>query len=336
MKKILLTAIVLMTLFLTGTGCVYKREELSYSGRVEATEVDVSSEVGGIVKEFAVSQGDSVKKGQLLVELDDKTAILKLSEAKAAQEAVEARLKEALSGTRSEKIAAARAAVKNVQANLEQAKSELEFYIQKEERYRKLLENDALDEQSYDNVALALKEAQKRVAALEAQLAQARFQLELLEAGNTANYIDMLRAELKSARAVKEQAELELQKFTVESPLDGIVSLKNFEEGELVRSGSNLLTIINLQEQWVNIYVPQSELGKWKLGDKVSIVADAFPREKFSGEIVYIASEAEFTPKNVQTKETRMDTVFKVKVKILQGKEKLRPGMWVEVFRGDI
>lgn len=334
MKKVLLVVITLLVFFMA-MGCENSDDQLSYSGRVEATEVDISSEVGGIITKITVAQGDEVQKEQLLVKLDEEAASLKLREAEAAIEAAEARLKEALAGTRTQRIDSAKAAVASIKANLQQAKKDLDFYTQKEKRYKELLEKGAVDKQTYDGIELALQKAKSRVETLQSQLAQSQSQLELLQAGNTSNYIAMLRAELKRATTLKEQAELQLEKCTVTSPLNGIVSLKNFEEGELVKPGSNLLTVINLQDQWIDIYVPQSDLGKWHLQDKVIIIADAYPEHKFSGEVIYIASEAEFTPKNVQTKEARMDTVFKIKVKVLEGTDKLRPGMWVEVYRGD-
>lgn len=334
MKKFLLVIFTLLVFFLS-TGCENTGKKVSNSGRVEATQVDIGSEMAGIIVDFPVYQGDRVHKEQLLLKLDAEAVKLQLLEAEAALEVAEAMLAEALVGTRSQEIDSAEAAVASILTNLQQAKKELDFYTHKEVRYRELLEKGAVDQQSYEDIELAFQKAQSKVESLQSQLAQSRSHWELLKAGNTSNYLAMLRAELKRAKTLKEQAELQLEKCTVKSPLDGIVSLKSFEEGEMVKLGATLLTIINLPDQWIDIYVPQADLGKWQLKDKVTIVADAYPGEEFAGEVVYIASEAEFTPKNVQTKEARLDTVFRIKVKILEGTEKLRPGMWAEVFRGE-
>jgi len=334
MRKIMLLFLVLFILG-TGTGCTSKGQDVSYSGRIEATEIDIHPEVGGVIKSLWVSEGDHVKKGQLLAELDGESLVLELKRAEAAVEKAQARLEEAFSGARSQEIEGAKAEIKNIQARLQQAKKDLEFFKEREERYRNLMEAGAVSKQTYEDIQHALEKARNGVEVLKTSLTKARSRLDLLEAGNTANYIQMLQAELKQAVALKKQIELQLQKTRIYSPQSGVVELKNFEVGELVRKGDNLMTIIDLKDQWVNIYVPQTELGYWHLGDRVKLVADAFPGKTFSGVVVYIASEAEFTPKNIQTKEARADTVFRIKIRVQQGLEKLRPGMWVEVLRGE-
>lgn len=332
MKRAVIVLLVLGVVVVL-TGC--SGEDNVYSGRIEATQVDIQPEVSGKLLKVYVSQGDLVEKGQLLAELDKEAAEIKLKQAQGAVESAEAKLAEALSGSRDKEIKAARAQVKNVEAQLEQAKQTLEYYRDKAKRYKQLMETGAISQQRYEDIQHSLKQALSGVKALESSLDKARYKLQLLEEGSTTNYIQSLRGELKKAEALMEQRKLELEKTQIFSPIDGTVENINFEAGELITAGSSLMTVTDLKNQWVNVYVPQSELGLWGMGDKVLMVADAYPEEEFLGKVVYIASEAEFTPKNVQTKEARMDTVFKVKIQLIEGEEKLRPGMWVDVLRGE-
>jgi HlyD family secretion protein len=334
MKKNLFLLFVISVVFIV-TGCLNVNDDSGYSGRIEAAETDICSEVSGIIKKINVSEGDAVKENQILLEIDDEIYRLKLKQIEASLEASQAKLNEALSGTRNQKIKASESAVEAVQAGLKQAEEDLLFYEKKEKRYKELMEEGAVDRETYEGIELSLQKAKSQVSSLKHQLEKAQSELDLLIAGNTSNYIKILRADLKKVEMVKEEAELNLGKCSIHAFQEGIVTSKNYEVGEFIGIGSKLLSLIDFNDMWLYFYIPQSELGNWELGDRVNLNADAFPEISFSGEVIYISPEAEFTPKNVQTKEARMDTVFKIKVKVTDGVNKLRPGMWVDVVKGE-
>jgi HlyD family secretion protein len=134
-------------------------------------------------------------------------------------------------------------------------------------------------------------------------------------------------AGVKSAQSQLELAQTQRANANILSPVDGVVLQKNFEGGELVFPGSQLLKIGNLKQAWLKIYISEKEMGRFGLGSKASVEVDAYPKQKFQGVITWIASEAEFTPKNIQVKEERAQLVFAVKISIDNQDEKLMPGM---------
>lgn len=123
----------------------------------------------------------------------------------------------------------------------------------------------------------------------------------------------------------------QIKDCNVKAPADGVITEKIFEEGELVTGGVNLFTLSDLDNLKVYIYVPEIDLGKLLIGQKVSIISDTYPDKRFKGKIYHIAEEAEFTPKNVQTKEDRVKQVFKVKIRVKNKNDILKSGMPCDV-----
>jgi HlyD family secretion protein len=134
-------------------------------------------------------------------------------------------------------------------------------------------------------------------------------------------------AQLQLSRASLRTAEVRLKDMVIYSPVSGVVLVKNVEEGETVAAGTPVFTIGDLENPWIKVYVKESKLGLVKLGQKAEIRTDSYPGKKYEGTVSYISSEAEFTPKNVQTQEERVKLVFGVKVKVRNENNELKPGM---------
>jgi HlyD family secretion protein len=126
-------------------------------------------------------------------------------------------------------------------------------------------------------------------------------------------------------------AEVRYRDTVIYSPLAGVVLGKNVEEGETVAAGSPVFTIGDLERPWVRVYVKSDQLGLVKLGQKAGVMVDSFPKKRYEGVVTQIASEAEFTPKNVQTREERVKLVFGVKVSVKNENSELKPGMPADV-----
>jgi HlyD family secretion protein len=141
----------------------------------------------------------------------------------------------------------------------------------------------------------------------------------------------VLEAKLKQALAAKELAARQIEISSIKAPVEGVVLRKNFEVGEMVNPGTRVLTLADLNNLWVTVYIPETDLGRVQLGQRSMVRVDAFPRDTFKGEVVFIAPEAEFTPKNVVTVSERVKTVFAVKVALGSGNGKLKPGMPADV-----
>ncbi|MFB0534369.1 MAG: HlyD family secretion protein [Anaerolineae bacterium] len=161
----------------------------------------------------------------------------------------------------------------------------------------------------------------------EAAVQTAQAQLEALKAGATREQIAVVEAQVKQAQAAADLLKVQLDKMTLTAPTSGLVMERTVHRGEMAAAGATLMTIANLDEVTLTIYIPEDEIGKVKVGQTVEVSVDSFPDKVFEGRVSYIASEAEFTPKNVQTKKERVNMVFAIKVKIPNPAHELKPGM---------
>ncbi len=210
------------------------------------------------------------------------------------------------------------------------------------------LESAQLDYERELNTQAAedILEARAKVAAAQSDLDYVRDQLMALETGEESLQVEAARAGvslaeagLTQARAMAEQARAGLdvllaqeEKLNTESPVDGVVLSLNVMEGEVTGPGSTLMTIASLDELKLTVYVSEENYGQVSLGQSVEIQVDSFPGEKFQGDVVYIADQAEFTPRNVQTVEGRKTTVFAIKILVDNPTGELKPGMPTDVI----
>jgi len=168
-------------------------------------------------------------------------------------------------------------------------------------------------------------EMQYRIA--EAQVAAAQAALEELETGPTEEQIAVAEAQVRQAEAAVHLIDAQITQLTLTAPMDGVVTSRSGQAGETAMAGAPLLTIANLDEVTLVIYIPENRIGQVRVGQEVEVRVDSFPNRVFLGEVVYISSEAEFTPRNVQTQEERVNLVFAVKVRIPNPDHALKPGM---------
>jgi len=196
--------------------------------------------------------------------------------------------------------------------------------------YKRLLTTQAATE---------VLDARARVRVAQERLDRAVDYLNSLESGEQSLMVQAADAGVQQAEAALAQAQaalalidIQLEKTIIKSPTDGIVLTRNLDEGEMLAPGSVALIIGQLQEVSLTVYIPETEYGKIKLGDSVSISVDSFPGESFSGTVTYISDQAEFTPRNVQTVDGRKTTVFAVKITVPNTNLELKPGMPADVI----
>ncbi len=181
----------------------------------------------------------------------------------------------------------------------------------------------------------ALDQAVTAHTVARTQYQQARDQLSIVNTGPRAERIDAQRAVVRSAEAAVAQAEAALDHASIRAPFAGIVTVRHREPGESVSPGAPVLTILNTNDRWVRIYVREDQVGRVTVGQRASITSDSHPGATFNGRVTFIASEAEFTPRNVQTAEERVKLVYAVKVAIVDDAElQLKPGVPADVVIG--
>jgi len=257
--------------------------------------------------------------------------------ARNARDAAQAQLDLAKAGASSQEIAAGYAAVSAAQGQVAIAEAGAVM------AEAQLARAQANPETTEDSVAVAesgvtVAEAQVKIA--EGQLAQAEAELALLRAGATAEAIAGLEAQRAQAQAARAAAEANLKSLDIElartdlaAPAGGVILQRLAHEGELAAPGAPLFTLADLDEVTLTVYVPEAELGKVALGQPADVTVDSYS-QAFPGEVSYIASQAEFTPKNVQTQEERVHMVFAVKIHLDNPDQLLKPGMPADaVFR---
>ena len=291
---------------------------LSASGTVEATDADLGFQAPGRVQEVSVREGDRVEEGDVLARLDTREAEAARSAARAQLSAAEARLSELRRGSRPQELAAAGAALRSAERRAEEAARDAE-------RARTLQEGGAISRQALDRAETAAEVA-------DAAVVQAREQLALVREGPRAEAVRAQEAHVEQARANVELAEAALANSVITAPFDGLLTVRHREPGETVAPGAPALTLLDPGDRWVRIYVREDAIGRVRLGMAARITSDTYPNRAFDGEVVFIGSEAEFTPRNVQTSEERTKLVYPVKVRITSDPDLvLKPGIPADV-----
>ncbi len=301
------------------TGCPRDANhgDLALSGNIEVVDAQLSFKVPGRVVQRLVSEGDQVKAGELVARLDDTEQNEQLALRRAELAAAEAALAELEAGSRPQEIASAEATLRSAEA--ERDRTQLDF-----KRQQELLERQAIASREFETAQAQLKVAQAHVT-------EASERLKLVQEGPRRETIRQARARVDEARASVTYAETQVDNTKLSSPLTGVVLSHNVEPGEFVGAGTPVVTVADLQHVWVRTYIAQTDLGRIQHGQHVTVRTDTFPNKTYDGVIGFIASEAEFTPKTVQTTKERVNLVFRIKVDITNTNDELKPGMPADV-----
>jgi multidrug resistance efflux pump len=348
-----------------------RSEPLKVSGYIEADEIRLGSRVGGRVKAVHCQEGESVAAGALLVELEEFDLLARKAEAAAQVAASEAELARLKNGFRAEEIAQAQARTERLAAKLKilvdgpreeeinAARARLDLAVAQVERamlsYDRLMElfvkesgsvtREEID-RSTEEVKVS-KETQRvreeelkllekgsraeEIAAAAAELKEADEALQLVRAGNRPEDIAQAEASVAAVQAALAAIEVQLNELQIRASLDGVVEAIELQSGDMVGAGAPVLSLMDTRTLWVRAYVPESQLNI-TLDQQVRVTTDSFSNESFRGTVTFISRQAEFTPRNVQTPEERSKQVFRIKVTLLDGLDKLRPGMAADVW----
>jgi len=281
------------------------------SGHVEATEVLVSTKVPGTIESLSVDEGSVVDAGQELARIDTTDTRIALDAARAERAQADAELRLRLAGSRVEDVREARAQVVRAQADLEGAQKDLD-------RMEGLLASGS-------GTTKARDDARTRRDVAQAALDAAKERLQRLEAGFRPEEKDAARARLQAADARIEQLEQQLKDALIVSPIAGVVTERLSDRGELAARGTGIVVVTDLPNAWLNAYVSEPDLARLRLGQEAEVVTDDGQSRK--GRVSFVASRAEFTPKNVQTRDERVKLVYRIKVALENGDGLFKPGM---------
>jgi HlyD family secretion protein len=284
------------------------------SGTVEATEADLGFQVSGKLEQVTAREGDMVTPGLELATLERSEPLAERAVALAQVVAAQALLDEMLAGSRAEEIARARADLSVAVDRRDAAHRDLN-------RLASLAEKALISRQEFDHQQTAADVA-------DGDVARATQELQLLTAGTRPERIAAQRATLAQATASLERIDAVLAQSMVTAPFAGTVTIRHREPGEAVSPGAAVLTLQNLADRWVRIYVPGDEVGRLSLGECATIASDGFTDRRYNGVISYISRVAEFTPRNVQSTRDRVRLVYEVRVRIVGDDAiDLKPGL---------
>jgi HlyD family secretion protein len=305
------------------------KDLLAQKARAEATLESTQSRIPALQKN---------------IEFQDQASLQEISQAQAAMESARSKLEQLLAGSRPQEIQGAKAAVDQARADMDKRKLDMD-------RAKKLYQDRYIAAQDWDaartayDMALAgYQKAQESYALVvegprkeeidagRAQFQQAEAALRLARTRRI--QVDVLRRELDTAQVQVKEAASALDVIQTQigycellAPIAGVVLVKNTEAGEFIVPGGAVITLGDVAKPWLKAFIDESDLGRVKLGQKVSVTTDSYPGKVYPGKITFISSEAEFTPKNVQTTKERVKLVYRIKVSLANPQMELKPGM---------
>lgn len=276
------------------------------NGRIEAVEIDVSARIAGRVREILVSEGDFVKAGQVVAQMD--TAVLE-----AQRREVQARLRRALIGVETAtslvtQRQAERAAAVAVAA---QREAELDAVQRRLARSEELAPRGAVPEQRLDDDRASVQQARAAVSAAKAQIAAAE-----AATGAAKSLVVDAEAEVEAVRATIERIQADIDDSTLRSPRDGRVQFRVAQLGEVLPAGGRVLNLVDLGDVYMTFFLPTLAAGRTVYGDDVRVVLDAAPQYVIPAKISFVADVAQFTPRTVETQEERERLMFRIRARI--------------------
>ncbi len=305
---------------IAAASCAKSGNGIEASGTIEATEIRVAAPVPGKILSMRAREGDLLRPGDPIASIDHAGLDIQLGQAEAGVELARAQLDLLLVGARAEDLAQAEAALVSARETARIARDDAA-------RTAELLASGSATRRQKD-------EADARAAQADAQEKAADQALRKLASGARPEELRAAKARLDQAEWAVRAVRKQIEDCSVAAPSAGLVSKRLAEPGELAAAGSGLVSMIDPDSLSLTIYVPETALASVSPGMKASVRVDSAPGRSFEGYVSHIASKAEFTPKNVQTKDERVKQVFAVKIALGSGEGVLKPGMPADASLG--
>jgi HlyD family secretion protein len=286
---------------------------LHVSGHIEATQTDLSFKVPGKIAAIHFDEGDEVRQGQVVAELEAQDLREDVALAEANLGSAQANLAKLLAGSRPQEIAAAKAAMDQAQADLHNKKLDYE-------RNEDLFRQGVVPASRRDSAEAAYRVAQQAWR-------QAQENYRLVKAGPRVEDIEAGREAARQARANLDLARTRLGYARLYAPVGGVVLVREAEPGEVVAVGAPVLTTGDLDHAYLEAYIPETDLARVRYGQRASVTTDTYPGKRYPGRVYFISSQAEFTPKTVETRKERVTLVYRTKVAVSNPRHELKAGM---------
>lgn len=316
--------IIIAALLVTASGYLYVRSagdrpadhQLRIAGNIEAHESMVSFKVQGRIVELPVQEGQYVKQGDLLAKLDDDDYRQQVTVDEATVQTREAELDLAVAGSRVQEIQAAKQSLIDAQADLDLKRAEFR-------RRESLLAEQGVAREDVENARTLMKRAQ-------ATYERVRQTYEQIAEGTRKEEIAVRRANLRLAQEQLQMSRVQLGYTRLSAPVSGVVLVRQAELGEVVAPGTPVVTIADVDHLWMRGYVNETDLGRVRWNQPATLRTDTYPEKTYQGRVSFISSQAEFTPKSVETYKERVTLVYRIKIDLANPNHELKPGMPAE------
>lgn len=314
---------IFLIVFLANTGgAIFDKDNSIFTGTVEAREIDVRNKIPGRISEVLVSEGQDVVEGDILWKIDPMDVNVKKLQAEAALKGAEAQLQKGINGARQQDI-------KSAKSLADKAQAKVDLLEKKHSKLIALFEGGGISRDSLDEF-----ETEYLASQMDAEAAKQQYLMAL--EGARAEDILALQAQRDAAAAVLEEVNINLAETQVKAPISGSVSMLISNKGELIGSGTPVITITDYQDAWVEFNADEEKIGMIKMGDKYSIFSKAYPGTEFTGEVTSINKNPDFAIKKSTNELNSQDTItYAVRLKIEKDENSetniLYPGMLTEV-----
>lgn len=289
------------------------KDKIEASGNIEATNITISAQVVGVIDRILKDEGNLVNKSDTIMIIDPINYKLKLDEAKSLLQSSEAQYTLLKNGARKEDIKQSEEAVRQTEINLKQAEID-------KERFTNLYNSKSITKKQYEDVI-------NKYEITLAQFNSAKENEKKIKNFARPEELKQAEANVNRVKASVEQLQKNINDCYVTAPSSGYIVKKFVEEGEYAGALTSLFRLTDLRKVDLIIYVSETDLGRIKLYQNANVNVDSYPGKIFKGKVTYISPEAEFTPKNIQTKDERTKLVFAVKISIPNSQMELKPGM---------
>lgn len=302
--------------------------ENRYSGVVEADAIDISAEVGGKVTSVFADEGQKVDTGDLLMQLDSVALNIEKEKTESMIRIGELRLETLVDGPRSQEISGAKSEVRALDSQVLAAAEDYERAKDVLEDNRILLEAGAIPEAAYKNSESNFLKAEENMKAFEERRNKAESAYELLLEGADENSKSIAYEELLLKKAELKAIEYRIEKTVFKAPAEGYVKEYLVSEGEFVSPGMRV-AVFNKPKYHVKFFIPERDLNALHVGDAIFMDFDG---QRLPAKITFISDSGEFTPKNIESSESKEEIVFRARADLVQNPDWIKPGMFVDIL----
>lgn len=326
--------VLVISIAITMSGCTNALNKHLYTGNIEGLSLELAFENTGKITELSGSEGQVVKKGDRLGQLDVSVLMLKNKTLDLQIQKLENQRNLLINRISDDEALALNEDVTSVQSQLISLKKDLKDQQSKTSEFKALFDSGAISSDQYDEATQRERKISDQIQSASATLSALKIRIADKLQGPKAEELKAIDLDLALLEIQRQEIELSILKSEIIAPLDGTIEVKYAEAGEFCAIGVPVYKIIQTQQLTMTLYVPETELSKLKLGQRVHFMDKGMGETSF-GKIVFISSVAEFTPKNVESTDSKHELVYRIKLEIEDPTGNIKPGMFLTAMLVD-